>query len=53
MVKAKIKKFCYKAIEWQMLKIYATIMTGIFLCVWITAMVAVVNEALTYWGFFR
>jgi hypothetical protein len=44
MVKQAIKKFCYKAVEWHMLKIYATVMTTIFLGIWITAMVAVVKE---------
>ncbi len=53
MVKAKIKKFCYKAVEWHMLKIYATIMTSIFAVIWLTAMVAVINEFINYWGFFR
>ena len=52
MVKA-IKKFCYKAVEWQMLKVYATIMTTIFVGIWLTAMVAVVQEFVTYWGFFK
>ena len=50
MVKA-IKKFCYKAAEWHMLKIYAAVMTTIFLGVWLTAMVAVVDEILmTFFG---
>jgi len=50
MVKA-IKKFCYKAVEWHMLKIYAAVMTTIFLGVWLTAMVAVVDEILmTFFG---
>jgi len=39
-----IKTIAYKAIEEKMLKIYATIMTTAFLCVWIPAMVAVVKE---------
>ena len=48
-----IKKICYKAVEWHMLKIYATVMTTIFLGIWLTAMVGVINEAINYWGFFR
>ena len=44
MVKQAIKKFSYKAVEWHMLKIYATVMTTIFLCIWIVAMVNVVKE---------
>jgi hypothetical protein len=51
MVKDKIIKFCYKAVEWHMLKIYATVMTTIFLGIWLTAMVAVVQEI--YQTFFR
>lgn len=52
MVKA-IKKFCYKAVEWHMLKIYATIMTTIFVGIWLTAMVAVVQEMLqTFFGIY-
>jgi len=44
MVKQAIKKFCYKAVEWHMLKIYATVMTTIFLGVWLVAMVNVIKE---------
>ena len=51
MVKKAIIKFCYKAVEEKMLKIYATIMTTIFLGIWLTAMVAVVQEI--YQTFFR
>tara|TARA_R110001583_G_C5410123_1_gene386700 strand:+ start:204 stop:353 length:150 start_codon:yes stop_codon:yes gene_type:complete len=43
MVKA-IKRICYKAVEWHMLRIYAIIMTGLFLSVWLPAMVNVVIE---------
>ena len=53
MVKQAIKKFCYKAVEWHMLKIYATIMTTIFVGIWLTAMVAVVKEMLaTFFGIY-
>jgi|TARA_R100000084_G_C4549658_1_gene99430 hypothetical protein len=41
-----IKLIAYKAIEEKMLKIYATVMTGIFFAIWIPAMVAVVKEIL-------
>ncbi len=41
-----IKKICYKAVEWQMLRIYAIIMTGVFLSLWIPAMVNVVYQML-------
>ena len=51
MVKQAIIKFCYKAVEWRMLRIYATVMTTIFLGIWLTAMVAVVQEILqTFFG---
>jgi hypothetical protein len=49
MVKA-IKKVCYKAVEWQMLRIYAVIMTGVFLSLWIPAMANVVIQMLTIYG---
>jgi hypothetical protein len=38
-MKAIIIKFCYKAVEEKMLKIYATIMTTIFLAIWVPTMV--------------
>jgi hypothetical protein len=44
MVKAKIIKFCIAATEKKLLKIYAIVMTGVFLSVWIPAMVHVVIE---------
>ena len=44
MVKAKIIKFCVAAFEEKMLKIYATIMSGIFLAIWIPAMIGVIKE---------
>jgi len=49
MVKA-IKRICYKAVEWHMLRIYAIIMTGIFLSVWIPAMVNVIYQMLLIYG---
>ena len=45
-----IKRICYKAIEWQMLRVYAIIMTGIFLSLWIPAMVSVVYQMLQIYG---
>ena len=39
-----IKRICYKAVEWQMLRVYAVIMTGVFLSLWIPAMVNVVIQ---------
>ena len=51
MVKKAIIKFCIAAVEEKMLKIYATIMTTLFFCIWIPAMVAVVKEI--YNTFFR
>tara|TARA_R100001463_G_scaffold70006_2_gene123551 strand:+ start:869 stop:1018 length:150 start_codon:yes stop_codon:yes gene_type:complete len=49
MVKA-IKRICYKAVEWHMLRIYAIIMTGLFLSVWIPAMVMVIVEMIKIYG---
>ena len=49
MVKA-IKRICYKAVEWHMLRIYAIIMTGLFLSVWLPAMVNVVIEMFKIYG---
>ena len=45
-----IKRICYKAVEWHMLRIYAIIMTGLFLSVWIPAMVNVVYQMLLIYG---
>ena len=45
-----IKRICYKAIEEKMLRIYAIIMTGLFLSVWIPAMVNVVYQMLKIYG---
>lgn len=39
-----IKVFLTKAVEWKLLKIYATIMTSVLAVVWIIAMVNVVKE---------
>ena len=45
-----IKRICYKAIEEKMLKIYAIIMTGLFLSVWLPVMVNVVIEMFKIYG---
>ena len=45
-----IKRICYKAVEWQILRVYAIIMTGIFLSLWIPAMVSVVYQMLQIYG---
>ncbi len=50
MVKAKIIKFCVAAFQEKMLKIYAIIMTGVFLSLWIPAMVNVVYQMLIIYG---
>jgi len=50
MVKQAIIKFCYKAVEEKMLKVYAYCMTGIFLSIWIPAMVSVVYQMLQIYG---
>ena len=44
MVKQAIIKFCYAAVEEKMLKIYATIMSSIFLAIWIPTMILVIKE---------
>ena len=45
-----IKRICYKAIEEKMLRIYAIIMTGLFLSVWLPAMVNVVIQMFKIYG---
>jgi len=39
-----IKKLAIYLAEWNMLKIYATIMTTAFLCIWIPTMFMVIKE---------
>jgi hypothetical protein len=46
MIKA-IKLIAIKAVEEKMLKIYATIMTSIFLCIWIPTMAIVLKQIFT------
>ena len=43
-MKAKLIQFCYKAVEEKMLKIYATIMTTIFLSIWLPTMVIAITN---------
>ena len=43
MIKA-IKIIAIKAVEEKMLKIYATIMTTVFLCIWIPTMAIVLKN---------
>ena len=50
MVKQAIIKFCYKAVEQKMLKIYAITMSIIFLSLWLPAMVNVVIEMFKIYG---
>ena len=48
-MKAKLIKFAMAALEEKMLKIYATIMTTIFLAIWIPTMFVVLKDLLTFW----
>ena len=43
-MKQAIIKFCYKAVEEKMLKIYATIMTTVFLSIWIPTMAIAIKN---------
>ena len=49
MVKKAIIKFCYNAVEEKMLKIYATIMTTIFLAIWIPTMAIALKNLFVFW----
>ena len=49
MVKKAIIKFCYKAVEEKMLKIYATIMSAIFLSIWIPTMAIALKNMFVFW----
>ena len=48
-MKAKLIKFCYKAVEEKMLKIYATIMTTIFLAIWVPTMLIALKNMFKFW----
>ena len=49
MVKKAIIKFCYKAVEENMLKVYATIMTTIFLAIWVPTMAIALKNLFVFW----
>ena len=49
MVKQAIIKFCYKAVEDKMLKVYATIMTTIFLAIWVPTMIIALKNMFKFW----
>ena len=48
MVKA-LKQIAIKAFEEKMLKIYATIMSTIFLAIWIPTMVIAIKNLFVFW----
>ena len=49
MVKQAIIKFCMAAVEEKMLKIYATIMTTIFLAIWVPTMIIALKNMFKFW----
>ena len=48
-MKAKLIKFCIAAFEEKMLKIYATIMTTIFLSIWVPTMAIAIKNMFKFW----
>tara|TARA_R100001510_G_scaffold42973_1_gene39426 strand:+ start:459 stop:620 length:162 start_codon:yes stop_codon:yes gene_type:complete len=48
-MKTKLIKFCYAAVEEKMLKIYATIMTTIFLAIWVPTMAIALKNLFVFW----
>ena len=48
-MKGRLIKFCYKAVEEKMLKIYATIMTTIFLAIWVPTMAIAIKNMFQFW----
>ena len=48
-MKAKLIKFCIAAFEEKMLKIYATIMTTIFLSIWVPTMAIAIKNMVEFW----
>ena len=44
-----LKQFAIKAFEEKMLKIYATIMTTIFLAIWIPTMAIAIKNLFVFW----
>ena len=48
-MKAKLIQLCYAAVEEKMLKIYATIMTTIFLAIWVPTMAIAIKNLFVFW----
>lgn len=48
-MKAKLINFCVKAFEEKMLKIYATIMTTVFLSIWVPTMIIAIKNVVKFW----
>ncbi len=48
-MKAKLIKFCMAALEEKMLKIYATVMTTIFLAIWVPTMAIAIKNLFVFW----
>ena len=44
-----LKQFAIKAFEEKMLKIYATIMTTIFLAIWVPTMAIAIKNLISFW----
>jgi len=44
-----LKQFAIKAFEEKMLKIYATIMTTIFLAIWVPTMAIALKNLFVFW----
>ena len=44
-----LKQFAIKAFEEKMLKIYATIMTTIFLAIWVPTMAIAIKNLFVFW----
>jgi hypothetical protein len=49
MVKKAIIKFAMAAFEEKMLKIYATVMTTIFLAIWVPTMAIAIKNLFVFW----
>jgi len=46
----QLKRLGIYLVEWHMLRIYAVIMTGAFLSIWIPTMVSVIYQMLKIYG---
>ena len=44
-----LKQFAIKAFEEKMLKIYATIMSTIFLAIWVPTMIIAIKNLFVFW----